>query len=205
MSAQYGATSVLRPDIARPPFSRAGGRRPPDANRGVGARRRPLLVAAATLSAPALAVAILAGVGAASGGGDGAGVATLSGSPGLHGATTPAVAQAPQVRAPSDKDKALGQNKATHSKTHRVHSEPTHPSPSAAPKPAPKVGTGIKHIQPPPVPESTTGPGAPGTDPSTLSGSGTGSSTSGLSGTSGSSGTGTSGSDTTSGSYPPGP
>jgi hypothetical protein len=134
MSAQYGAISVLRPDVAGPPFPRAGSRPRPRNQSGGGARRRPLLVAAATLGAPALAVAILAAVGVASGRGDGAGVAALSGSPGLHGTTTPAVAPAAQVRAPSDN--TFKQDKVTHEKTHRTHSKPTHPGPNPSPAPA---------------------------------------------------------------------
>ena len=59
-------------------------------------RRKAMMIAGATLGAPALAAAILALIGAAGGGGDQAGLGSLSGAQGLQGSTAPAAPSPPK-------------------------------------------------------------------------------------------------------------
>jgi hypothetical protein len=155
-----------------------------------------MVVAAATLCAPALAVLALAAIGATGGGGQ-AGVGSLAGTQGLRGSTEAAApALATGLTKPSKYELAARKSSATDRGAHHTRHRPAADQPTRSPvhQPAPPpsihVGRTPPHLSPP-TPETSpvdpTQPGAPNT-------SGT---TSGSGGTSGS--TGTSGATDTSG------
>ena len=100
MSAYHGAPGFRRPQMTTPAYSAApqGSIIPARSGPPV-IKRKAMLFAAATLCAPALAVAALGGFGATTGGNQ-AGMGSLAGSAGLRGSTTGAAStQAPPATA----------------------------------------------------------------------------------------------------------
>src|SRR2546421_5213814 len=129
MSAQYGAPGLGRAQIATPAYStaRQGSSIPiPTGSRTARVTRRAMAVAAATLCAPVMATAALAGIGAA-GGGNHAEMGSLAGTQGLRGATVEASSPAPTVSGPQEQT-SRGFGKDAIAPTGR-----SHPAPPARP------------------------------------------------------------------------
>jgi hypothetical protein len=212
MSAHYGAPGFRRPQMATPAYSAvAQGSSIParSAPRPPAVKRRALLVAAATLCAPALAVVALAAIGA-TGGGNQAGMGSLPGSEGLRGSTTAApsaeaLSTAGQGKHELTKQKGIGS--ASHARTHDVRQHPASSRPAHRPTPPPSTHT--KRTPPHPVttspspgtsPYDPLGPGSPTGSDSTAGPGGTTTGSGSVTGTGSTSGTGSGASDTGSGS-----
>jgi uncharacterized membrane protein YgcG len=204
MSAHYGAPVLRRPQFATPAYSPStqGSSIPARSAPAPAVRRRAMVVAAATLCAPAFAVLALAAIGATGSGGQ-AGVGSLAGTQGLRGSTeaaTPALttgATKPSKDELAARKSSAGDRAAHHTRHHPAANRPTR-SPVHQPAPPPSIHTGRTppHLSPPTpetAPPDPTQPGAPTTS-GTTSGSGGTSGSSGTSSTTGTSGTTTSGS-----------
>jgi hypothetical protein len=200
MSAHYGAPGFRRPQLATPAYSAEPSSMPTRTSGQPVVKRRAMLVAAATLCAPALAVVALGAIGATTGG-DQAGMGSLAGTTGLRGSTVAAPSGPTSSPAAADKrDAAKGSTSEPPADTHHARQHPATPAPAPRPShprtppPSNHIGRTPPHTQPtaPSTPTyDPTQPGAPTT-------SGTGSGSGGTTTTSGS-GTG-SGTGTTSGS-----
>jgi hypothetical protein len=202
MSAQDGAPALGRAPMAPPAqWNARQGSSIPTGSRPARLTRRAMAVTAATLCAPLVAVAGLAAVGAAWGGGDPE-LGTMAGSQGLRGTTvassipaTPPVAGSPAPvskggdkrrtptaaaggRPPTDTTNAATREPATdlRAPTHKPPTtQPRAPLRRVTPTPAPAAPEPIVDPSGPgaPIPGGTTGPGE---------NSGTGSGTGGGSG-----------------------
>jgi hypothetical protein len=163
MSAQYGAPRGLRAQTEGAPAG-VMVRRPRTA------RPKPTVVAAATLGAPALVIAMLALFGAVGAGSEGPGVDNLSGTPGLQGATTPA----PPPRASVNRSReSEGHPKRNSDSEQAPKQEPVRQTQPQTPQrdQAPAVSKLGSSVVVPQTAES--GPGAPMPDSGTTSGDST--------------------------------
>jgi hypothetical protein len=199
MSAHYGAPGFRRPQVATPAYSAEaqGSSIPARSAHQPVVKRKAMLVAAATLCAPALAVAALGAIGATTSGNQ-AGMGSLPGTDGLRGSTTAAPTPTPSPANADERDgteKGSGKSLADthHARHHPATQAPAHrPSHPPTPPPSTHIGRTPPHTEPTlPGAYDPTQPGSPttgsGSDGTLGSGSGAGTGTGSGSGT----GTGT--------------